>query len=146
MSAFRKKTLSSTIKILNFFIAFELEFEETISPLLSYIFPLQCPGNKWGECCIRGREWQYFKGNFPKFDMNDFGLKCCGAEQKCKNNITGRKFRGTLGFFYLARVGATAGPQLPPESEPPRPEGQGLVKVHPERSRAGKLGRTCMLA
>ena len=21
--------------------------------------------------------------------MNDFGLKCCGVEQKCKNNITG---------------------------------------------------------
>ena len=21
--------------------------------------------------------------------MNDFGLKCCGVEQKCKNNISG---------------------------------------------------------
>jgi hypothetical protein len=26
--------------------------------------------------------------------MNDFGLKCCGAEQECKNNITGRKMQG----------------------------------------------------
>jgi hypothetical protein len=109
--AFRKKTLSSTIKILNFFIAFELEFEETISPLLSYIFPLQCHGNKWGECCIRGREWQYFKDNFPKCDMNDFGRNVVGWSKNVKTILQERlskkspsRFLGEMQKKWLRRM------------------------------------------
>ncbi len=33
--------------------------------------------------------------------------------------------------FSFGEVEATADPPITPDSEPPRPESQGLVKVHP---------------